>query len=100
MEAGRAGGGRGGAGGGAEVAGWDRGREGNRWEGAVGRVRGKRENDEWAPHVVVGMKYREVKYDECGRSEYKGENFDDEVGMFCFEEDFEVSRVWMVLEHA
>jgi hypothetical protein len=26
-----------------------------------------------------------IKDDECGRNKYKVEDFDDEVGIFCFE---------------
>jgi hypothetical protein len=39
-----------------EPAGWERERE---REGAVRRVKGKGEDDEWAPHVVVGMKEKD-----------------------------------------
>jgi hypothetical protein len=37
-----------------------------------------------------------MKYDECGRGGYEGENVDDGDGIFHFEEGFEVRRVWMV----
>jgi hypothetical protein len=40
---------------------------------------------------------REMKEDECGRSEYEGENFDNKDEIFCFEGGFEGPRVWMVL---
>jgi hypothetical protein len=45
--------------------------------------------DEWARRRVVGMK-EEIKDDECGKSEYRGENLDELTGIFCFERGFEV----------
>jgi hypothetical protein len=38
-----------------------------------------------------------MKEDGCRRSECEGEDLDDEDRIFCFEECFEVPRVWMVL---
>jgi hypothetical protein len=37
-----------------------------------------------------------MKDDECGRSEYKGENIDEYDGIFRFEGENEGDRVWMV----
>jgi hypothetical protein len=42
---------------------------------------------------------RDIKDDECGRSEYKGENHADQSGIFCFEGGYEGTPVWVVLEH-
>jgi hypothetical protein len=69
-------------------------RGGREREGDSGE--GKGEDDEWAPRVVVGMR-RWIKDDGCGRMKYKVENLDDEVGIFCFEGGFKVSRAWIVL---
>jgi hypothetical protein len=35
---------------------------------------------------------------DAGGRKYKVENLGDEVGIFCFEGGFEVSRVWIVLD--
>jgi hypothetical protein len=39
-----------------------------------------------------------LKEDGCERNRYKGDNFDDEDGIFSIEGGFEVPRVWMVYE--
>jgi hypothetical protein len=38
----------------------------------------------------------ETKEDECGRSEYKGGNSDEQDSIFCFEGGNEGRPVWMV----
>jgi hypothetical protein len=37
-----------------------------------------------------------MKDDECERRKYKGENICEYDGIFCFEEEDEGERVWMV----
>jgi hypothetical protein len=39
----------------------------------------------------------DIKDDECGKSEYKGEDFTDEAGIFCYEGEFGGAPVWVVL---
>jgi hypothetical protein len=39
---------------------------------------------------------RDIKDDECGRSEYEGKNVDDKDGIFRFEGEDEGERAWMV----
>jgi hypothetical protein len=36
--------------------------------------------------------------DEFERSGYEGENLNDEHGILCFIEGFEVPRAWMILD--